>query len=277
MKNFSQLAEILADLQAKHGIDPEMTDDDYMQEKVRRYNETEGKLHEIDGYNCKVCKNKGFIARVAANGYEEATECRCKPIRATLNRAKRSGLGDILKENTFDKYLIKDEWQRIIKEKAQAFCNDDAAKWFFIGGQSGAGKTHLCTAIAAHYIKAGQEVKYMVWCEESKTLKALANDFTYRDEIEIYKNVDVLYIDDFLKTENDGKPSGADLRLAFEIINRRILDKNKVTIISSEYTLGEVIDFDEATMGRVAEKTGEYKINIAKDRKKNYRLKDVTL
>ena len=112
----------------------------------------------------------------------------------------------------------------------------------------------------------------MLWGEESKLLKALANTPQYYMEIEKWKSADVLYIDDFLKVKNGETPTAADMNLAFEIINHRIIDKEKVTIISSEKTLDELMSYDEATMSRIYQKAGRYKISIEKDRAKNYRL-----
>ena len=113
----------------------------------------------------------------------------------------------------------------------------------------------------------------MLWCDESKYLKSIANDNSYKDEIEKYKTVPVLYIDDFFKVQAGTTPSEADIKLAFEIINSRIIDNDKITIISSEKILDEIIDYDEATMSRIYQMAGKYKLAIAKDRNKNYRLK----
>lgn len=243
------------------------------QDIIDRWNAKTGDLNEADGYNCDLCKNKGFIARLDDDETEIHSFCKCQKIRATLKRAKESGLGNILTEYTFDKFKDADEWQKLIKSKAQAFCKDDMSKWFYIGGQVGSGKTHICTAIAAHYIKAGYEVKYMLWNEESKKLKSLVNDVSYQEQISIYKNIDVLYIDDFLKVKNGENPTTADINLAFEIINHRLIESDKITIISSEKLLDELMDYDEATMSRIYQKTGNYKISIGKDRAKNYRLR----
>ena len=241
--------------------------------RVEWYNNSIGNLNEIDGYDCSLCKNKGFISKLDDNGNEVLQYCKCEKIRATLRRAKRSGLGDILKDYTFAKFDDKEDWQKTIKTKAQEFCTDENAKWFYIGGQVGCGKTHLCTSIAAHYIKAGNEVRYMIWAEESKKLKANVNDDSYQSMISEYKDVDVLYIDDFLKVKNGENPTTADINLAFEIINHRLLSNNKITIISSEKILDEIMDYDEATMSRIYQKTGQYKFGIGKDRNKNYRLR----
>lgn len=240
--------------------------------RVRRYNESVGDLDQAGGYDCSICNNRGLIAVETGTGTEKFRTCRCMHIRNILARAKRSGLGDILTGLTFDQYRDTAPWQTEIKQKAEAFCRDEAAGWFYIGGQSGCGKSHICTAIVGHYIKAGKNVQYMLWANDSKKLKQLASDPGYQDEIKKYTDADVLYIDDFLKTRSGASPSDADISLAFELINSRLLDNRKITIISSEKTLDELIEYDEATMGRVFQHTGAYKLNIAKDRKKNYRL-----
>lgn len=245
--------------------------EELVKKNCETYNKEKGHLHEIDGYNCGLCNNKGDI-HIVIDGSETMRICECMKIRATLKRAKRSGLGDTITEFTFDKYITKEKWQENIKNIAMEFCNDETAKWFFIGGQVGSGKSHLCTAISAHYIKQGVDVRYMMWFEDGKRLKALINDIRYQEEINKFKDVDVLYIDDFLKTKQGEQPTAADINLAFEIINHRLFDKNKITIISSEKLLDDIMDYDEATMSRVYQKTGKYKILIPKDKKKNYRL-----
>lgn len=582
--SINNIADILAEIKHKHGISSTMTKEEWQQEKINRYNNSEGDMNEQDGYDCRLCKNKGMIARIDEQGNEVYTLCKCRKIREMLKRAKRSGLGDVIRDCTFDKFETAEQWQSEIKSKAQAFCKDDNANWFYIGGQVGcvdcdteyfngkewvriadykqgdkvlqydpktktgiltipkryitapsnelyqiegkrrcvdmclsenhnfayittkghmrkkpfsevmkmhnetvqgfygkietafiynggginltdneirlmcaviadgyfapkqqkcrvsvkkerkkermrillketpykeykrdngysvfifyaprkekeftdfwykcnqeqlkiiaeevfewdghkggerrsfystskksadfvqfalsatghratigvdthkekpcyvvikssyssaihicatggknkasikkvipkdgkqycftvetgylifrrngrifitgnSGKSHICTAIAAYYIKAGKEVRYMIWAEEAKRLKAIVNDSSYGEMIQRYKDVDVLYIDDFLKVKFGETPTAADINLAFEIINHRLLSNNKITIISSEKRLDEIMEYDEATMSRIYKETGAYKINIGKDINKNYRLK----
>jgi DNA replication protein DnaC len=88
----------------------------------------------------------------------------------------------------------------------------------------------------------------------------------------------VLYIDDLFKCgKNFGdeiqKPSGGDINIAFEIINGRVAQKKK-TIISSESTLLELFDIDEAIAGRIKQMCGEYCISISRGDGKNYRKRD---
>lgn len=273
-----RLDEILAELTKKIG-GSEITPiplEKFKQIQVDDYNKTEGDLNTFDGYNCERCKNKGFIAKLDENGEEIHYYCRCQKIRNTLRRARGSGLGDILSNCTFDKYETSEDWQKDLKSLAKEFCEDNQAPFFFIGGQVGAGKTHLCTAISAHYLKAGFNVQYMIWVEDAKQLKALVNDhIEYQNKLSRFKNADVLYIDDFLKTKKGEEPSNGDINLAFELLNRRYMDKDKITIISSEKTMGDLLKYDEATMSRIFQLAGKYKQDIYADRRKNYRLKDI--
>ena len=243
-------------------------------------NRVEGNLNEYDGYNCDICRNKGYysVPQLYLNNYNDA-QCTCgcwkvrKPIRAML----RSGLKDVIKEYTFDRYIASEPWQQRVLETAKNYLSNTENNWFFFGGATGSGKTHICTAIAINLLKRGKEVKYMLWQDESKNLKARVNDIEYGDLIERYKAVDILYIDDLFKTGKDGtqtkqRPTTGDINLAFEIINSRYAQK-KITIISSECTITDLIDIDDAIAGRIKQRSGAYCINIAPDRNKNYRLK----
>lgn len=271
--------ELLQKLAEKNLAIRDLTPEQVVEEQVKDYNNSIGNLNESDGYNCDRCHNKGYVSEVAVNErfgytYEKRMPCKCMKTRATLQRARRSGLGNIITDYTFDKFIVTDEWQKNLKEKAQRFCQDDNAEWFFVGGQVGSGKSHICTAIAAYYIKAGLETQYMLWVEESKKLKALVTDYhEYQKVIEPYKETPVLYIDDFLKTRQGVIPTDADINLAFEILNHRLMSNGKITIISSEKTLGEMLEYDEGTMSRIFQECGDYKNIIERDINKNYRLR----
>ena len=263
------------------------TDDEkqqYSQMKCDSYNETIGDLNLTDGYDCPICKNKGFIAKPYKTefGYwcEMNYHCKCQKIRATIRRLNKSGLKNIINDYTFAKYEDKEPWQKAIKETAIKFCKDEQGSWFFIGGASGAGKTHICTAICCYYLKKEKQVKYMLWRDDIVQLKAnVTNPEEYSKMMQELKTAEVLYIDDLFKTGKDGegkvqRPTAADVNLAFELLNYRYNNPDLITIISSECRSTDLLDIDEAVGGRVIEKTRGYAINIKPDRSKNYRLKD---
>ena len=142
----------------------------------------------------------------------------------------------------------------------------------FITGNSG--KTHLCTAVCADYMRRGYSCYYMRWADDSKRIKASITDpEEYSALVGKLKSVDVLYIDDFLKAAGD-TPTKGDINLAFEIINYRNAVEDKVTIISSELTLIDIKNnVDEAIAGRIFELCGnKYGIGIKRDTAKNWRF-----
>lgn len=252
------------------------------------YNREVGNRNLDDGYDCPICKNKGQIAIVVEhNGIYSDTNCFCKcdEIRRQRIRLKKAGLLHMVDTCTFDSYQTPDKWHVSVKKLAQQFCKDEDHHFFFIGGQSGAGKTHICTAITAHYIyQKGMKAKYMVWFEEANRLKGLVTEpGEYTAAMDEIKKTDVLYIDDLFKPIKGANgqitpPSYADIRLAMEIINYRYNNPGLVTIISGERTIDELIYLDEALAGRIAQlsKEGGYCINLAKDSGKNWRLRGVT-
>lgn len=264
----------------------EMTPQEREQHKADAYNATPGDLDKEDGYQCDICKNKGFVAIVTQNqqfGYwmESVLNCKCCRVRNAIRRLNRSGLKNRVKECTFERYEAQEPWQKTIKDTAMRFAAGSGNDWFFIGGQSGAGKTHICTAAAIAKLKQGRELRYMEWREEVPKIKACITDAAkYAEMLHELKTVDVLYIDDLFKVGRgfDGQipmPTSADINLAFEIINYRCNQPELITIISSERTLAELLEIDEAVAGRIAERSKQngYCINLSRDAKKNWRMR----
>lgn len=253
---------------------------DYEQFKVDGLNNTVGNRNLEDGYECKICKNKGFVAKLVENpdgSYSHCfADCKCVEVRNSIMRMKRSGLKDIIKDYTFDKFEDSEPWQKAIKEAAMEYAKEPEG-WFFLGGQSGAGKTHLCTAICREFLLAGKRVRYMLWRDDIVKIKGAVTDSEeYCKMIDEFKRIDVLYIDDLFKTGKDmyntvQKPTAADVNVAFEIINFRYNNPGLLTIISSELSEDELIDIDEAVGGRIYERAKAF--TIGKDRKRNYRIK----
>lgn len=219
--------------------------------------------------NCTKCNNTGWIIYTDQNGYETARECECVKQRQSLARLERSGLSGLLDKYTFDRYKAKYDFQKDLLTKAKKYLNEKD-KWFVVLGQSGAGKSHICTAICGELLKQGHEVRFISWLTESVKLKQNVNNAEiYEPLMEDYKNCEILYIDDFFKNET---LSSADLKIANEIINYRCV-ANKRTIISSERLVGNLMEVDEAIIGRIVEMAEEYVTEIV-GKEKNYRLRN---
>ena len=279
MDSMKTLQDIIRSANQKAGITLNGTEEErpapseYAKRQCEWLNKTAGNMNAVDGYDCKKCLNKGMIFFLSDDGEPTAAECSCMKTRKILRRAMESGLNDLLSEYTFGKFIVSEDWQKEIKDKAMLFCKDDDAKWFYIGGQSGAGKSHICTAIAAHYIKNGKDVRYMLWRDDVVKLKQLSNNYDgYQSIMQPFKDVDVLYIDDMFKSQSGTEPTRSDVNIAFEILDARLRAKDKITIVSSEFMIRDAMMFDEATVGRIYQKCGIYEIDIPKGMEKNYRL-----
>lgn len=256
------------------------TEQERLERLAKRENDAEGHKHLADGFNCILCKNKGYTVKVAElDGLWELRQCtcRCEKSRKSIRNLKASGLEKVLKDYTFDKYIATEEWQTHLLDMSQNFAKENDDKWLFMGGQSGAGKSHLCSAIAIDLLRHGKEVKYMLWKDDSRKIKN--DNFEGGNLIDYYKSVEVLYIDDLFKVgksygEEIQRPTAGDINIAFEIINSRVAQKKK-TIISSESTILEIFDIDEAIAGRIKQMCGDYCLNISKGVGKNYRKRDL--
>lgn len=251
--------------------------------KVDSVNKTEGTEHIFDNYSCTECRNKGFVMKLDIRGDRVSSyvsKCKCIPVRRSIRLMQKSGLQHIIRDCTFERFKATEDWQKAMLEKAKAFAKEPIG-WFMLAGQSGAGKTMLCTAICREFLLQGVEVAYMAWREESAALKAIGMDVDTREmRMDRFKNAPVLYIDDLWKTgwNPDGtreKPTPADERIAFEILNHRYNNPALITLVSTEWRPEELIGIEQATAGRILERVGDNVVDIARDIKRNHRLKGV--
>lgn len=248
-----------------------MTESEFLQVKCDTANKAPGNLHLTDGYFCPRCHNKGQVYK-PVNGDMVASLCSCLPLRRVIRLANQSGIAAELERKTFATFSVTEPWQAELYRKAQEFITS-TNPIFFISGQSGCGKTHLCTAICNEMIRAGRTTVYLDWISVSKKLKATVNSDRYSEIIEQYLNTEVLYIDDFLKVKAGSEPTSADISLAFEILNSRLYQRGKRTIISTEHLLGTLMELDEATASRIYEGAGAFALEVNRDRHKNVRIK----
>lgn len=237
----------------------------YIRRQVQWYNESPGKLA---GYDCPVCRNKGSIAFVQDGDIAMTMRpCGCMKKRQALRNVRRSDLSANLEHMRFQTYGCSAPWQTEAKEKAVEYCREKGAPWFYIAGQSGAGKTHLCTAICGELLKRGIQVQYSQWASVYREMQS----FQKRDEcFQRLCRAQVLYLDDFLKI---GTPEKSR-EVAFEILNERYL-RGKATILSSEVSITALYKQDEAIAGRIAERceNGKYCVDIRRGSDRNYRVR----
>lgn len=225
--------------------------------------------YDLGGINCELCSNTGCLF-VRGPGLMDlhAYECSCMKKRRSLRSIRKAGMADMASRYTFDSYRTNTQRLENIKRIAQAYIAADKS-WFFISGQSGSGKTHICTAICLELMaKKASEIYFMPWRDESTEIKNRITDQEwYQAKMQKLKRVPVLYIDDFLK----GGANDADIRLAFEILNARYNDIALRTVISSELPIDQILGIDEALGGRIYERSKGFTVRAPAE---NWRLRD---
>ena len=183
-------------------------------------------------------------------------ECDCVERARNRKRLRDSGLEKLADRCSFDSYMVQEPWQEIVKNTARDYLSEVKRMSFFISGQSGCGKTHICTAICNEIIKAGGRLRYFQWVRDGTRLKQIVNERgQYEKEIDALIEMPYLYMDDLFKQEI----TAADIRLVYEIVNGRY-NAERPTILSSERNLAYIRsarDGDgEAIAGRIFETCG---------------------
>lgn len=228
------------------------------------------------GYNCPVCGNKGGHSEYKKTTKQNWwTSCACQKHRQNEVNVNRSGLGDLLKHKV-NHFQVKQEFQAKMKEMTVQYITRAQKEWLLYLGQSGCGKTMLCSAICNQRLKEGKAVKYLLWNEFIDVLNSLGN---FNSDREAYftgfANAEILYIDDLFK----GAVTESRKDIAFRLINHRY-NHNLTTIISSELLLNDLANLDEAIASRMLQKAkftnsedkeDTYVFEVKSDNKKNYR------
>ena len=110
-------------------------------------------------------------------------------------------------------------------------------------------------------------VLYMSYRESITEIKQVTQEkINYDNTLNKYKNARVLMIDDLLK----GNLTKTDINSLFEIINYRYINKKPI-IVSTEKTLAELLEFDEAVSSRIIEMCKGHIVKL-EGSKLNYRI-----
>jgi len=224
----------------------------------------------LGSVDCPHCGNTGMVNEIVTlpSGYRDIVshECECMKLRRSYRTMRQAGLDGLINTCTLDRYTTEDARAKSVKDAAQRFI-DAKEGWFFIGGQVGSGKTHICTAVCWELVNRGNELIYFLWRDKANSLKAGRNEREwFEKEIQKYQRIPLLYLDDFWK----GTITEADINLAFEIINARYNNPQLRTVISSELPIEKILSIDEAVGSRIVERARGF-VCLAPD--ENYRLR----
>lgn len=220
---------------------------------------------------CSICNDKEVVYDLDNKGMPtNIRPCSCVQQGWYRGIIEKSGLGRKLEECTFENFNADNDNLKYAKTLAMQFVSDDTSEALLFLGKSGTGKTHLATAVAGKLLNEQKKpLIYVRYRELVQPLKAMTFDLEERAKyINKYKTISYLYIDDLFK--NMDSRNYSEKQYIFEILDYRY-SNHKKTIITSEYTISQLLQEDEAMMGRLGEMARGYIVEFNKV--DNYRAK----
>ena len=202
---------------------------------------------------CKECQDTGIVfLGFDQNGYAIGKRCDCMSTRNKEKRYKNSGIPPAFGKKNFNNFIADSEILHKLKTTAIEYAEnfEPNGPSLYMCGSSGVGKTHLSIAICNALIEKGVNVYYMIYREAINRLKQLFYKDEYAAELEPYKKVELLYIDDLFK----GSVTDQEKNIMYEIVNYRYNNQLPM-IISTELAVGGIRALDSAIAGRIEEMT----------------------
>ena len=234
-----------------------------------------GKKPKKPLYKCDRCCDTGWILVPQENRQPLAVSCECRGIEKVKNEWKYSGINVEMTKHTFANFKVWNEASQRAKDTATAYYTDfkevrnERRNSILLCGQVGSGKTHLSVALGLNFLKQKIKVVYMPYRDVITKIKQnMLDQEYYIKTLSKYQLCEVLLIDDLFK----GKINESDINIVFEIINYRYLNFLPI-IVSSEFSIERLLNFDEAVGSRIYEMSKDYVVEIEKDMRNNYRLK----
>lgn len=223
--------------------------------------------------NCARCRNKGWIESIDENGYLYQQECECMENRRHQQQITESEYAALLRKCTFEKFTISESWQKNALARCKQWTQQRAYPLLYLGGRTGAGKTHLAVAAFQVRVQMGMQGKFVSWRTVSRDLKMNMTSPEYDPMLKELKYVKLLLIDDLFWTGKGTLPTEEDLHLAKEILDARLYNQ-RPTIITSQIDHDDLYMLNEAIAGRVVEYSGgkgKYFLSFGNDLE-NYRF-----
>lgn len=207
-------------------------------------------------YECSKCRDMGWIEVEDEQGCIYIKHCECWALKECRRLLEKSGISEEFQKKGFKNFDTRNNPQLInAKNKAIAYLKTfgqyEKTRYnsIMFCGQVGAGKTHLGIAICSNLMSQNVAVYYMAYRNAATKIKQVMTDeVAYNKELQSYMQARVLYIDDLLK----GRITESDVNILYEIVNYRYMN-NLPLIISTEKSIDDLLDFDEAIGSRIIE------------------------
>lgn len=233
-----------------------------------------GQQASSNNVKCSLCNDVGMVISKTEGVYTSYKPCKCLEMDKLNAKWRNSGLSIADLDKTFSNFDAWNDEIKKLKDIATGYYltfeknKKSRSNSILLSGVPGCGKTHLALALCNNFLKNGKKVLYMPYTQASIELKQnVINAEEYKNTMGQYKNAEILLIDDLLK----GKSTEYDKNILFELINHRYIN-NMPMIISTEKSVSELLEFDQAIGSRIFEMTQNYNIFI-KGVHLNYRMK----
>lgn len=234
-----------------------------------------GQQLKMSYYKCNKCRDTGWILIDKKDTASLAISCECREMEKLKNQWKAAGINPEKSKQTFGNFEVWNECSRKAKDTAIAYFKDFdnifncRKNSIMICGQVGSGKTHLSVALALNLLNKKIKIVYMPYRDIiTKIKQKMLDDMYYKRLVSKYQTCEVLLIDDLFK----GKINETDMNIVFEILNYRYLNHLPI-IISTEFTVERLLNFDEAIGSRIYEMCKDYIVEINRGKENNYRLR----
>lgn len=229
---------------------------------------------ETSQYKCSICKDTGMIIIAQKDKQPLMKPCECLEKEKIRRLWSNSGINTEDLDKSFGNF---EEWTSKAKEmktkgtlyyKSYENIKKERRNSIMLCGNPGSGKTHIALALANNFLKKNVRVVYMPYRDIVTKLKQnMIDEEYYKKTLSKYQTCEILLIDDLFK----GKINETDINIMFELINYRYLNRLPV-IISTEFTIDRLLNFDEAIGSRIYEMSKDYIVEI-EGTENNYRLR----
>jgi DNA replication protein DnaC len=236
----------------------------------------------LDGEHCPKCLDRGSVWFVDPddNGTIREQPCGCARGRSTFREPKQHRDSPNFRQ-TFANFSTQEPWQREMAELAKDYSRDHRHNWLLLMGQPGSGKTHLGYAVLNDALRQGMTTSVMHWRDDMDRYKANMLDDEAQADMERFRTVDMLMVDDLYRDD----PNDKDYKNTFSLLDYRY-SRMLPTVITYQYGLGRLLKTGdgieaEALVSRIIERynsesTGrKWSYRVEDDTRRNWRMRGI--